>query len=285
MILRVVLCMLALIPITGTVDAGFWDSLRGLIWNANYKAPPMIDVVIINDQPGVMLEVKGKYQIYDPNTKKYISKRLMGKKKYIQAVSSGLKWGELFPGIYQIHIVPDDLSITTVVDGVEYQGSLFIYDIGGTISIVNRVDIEDYLSSSMPQQFHDPFSEETLAAIAIVARTNAFYQSQKLKNKFWAVDATQVGYRGLQSIEPNSEIDHAIKATRYMVLSNTGTYEGVVTPFPAQWGSVTGGQFSKQQGTFPLITLIEAEDMGEHNNHAAQILSKAFPDTHIELIH
>ena len=70
-----------------------------------------------------------------------------------------------------------------------------------------------------------------------------------------------------------------------MVLSQTGTYEGVVTPFSAQWGTVAGSQLSNQKGDFSRITLFEAEDMGRNGKHAAQILSKAFPGSHIELIY
>ncbi|MFQ5728917.1 MAG: SpoIID/LytB domain-containing protein [Waddliaceae bacterium] len=281
---RIVMFILAFLPFTVSVEAGIWDNMKSMIWNNNSKAPPMIDVLIINDQSGVILEVKGKYQIYDPNTKQYISKRYLGKRKYIQSLSSGLKWGEEFPGIFQIQIVPQDLSVTTVVDGIEYRGSLFIYDIGGAISIVNRTPIEDYLSSVLPRQFPNSFSEETLVAISIVARTDAYYRSQNPKNKFWAVDARLVGYKGLDTVDSSAEMDHAIKATRHMVLSKTGTYEKIVTPFAAQWGTAIGGQSYQQQGVFSQISLEEADTMGNDGKHAAQILSKAFPGSHIELI-
>ena len=187
--------------------------------------------------------------------------------------------------MYQIQIIPKDINVTTVVDGIEYKGALFIYDIGGTISIVNRTPIEDYVASVLSRQYPNSFSEEALAAIAIAARTDAYYKSQNPKNKFWAVDANQVGYKGLEAVDSTSELNRAIKTTRHMVLSKTGAYEGVITAFPAQWGSGIGGQTHSQQGGATSMSLDEADEMAKDGKHAAQILSRAFPGTHIELIY
>lgn len=286
-IMRVLMLTLVLLPMsTPSLQAGIWEKFKAVFWNTSDTLPPTIDVLIVNDQSSALLEIKGKYRIFDPHAKQYISKRFLGKRKLIQSISSGLKWGEEFPGIYQIHIVPEDLSQPILVDGVEYQGSFFIYDIGGTISVVNRVDIEAYLKSILPEQIANSTSEETLAAIAIAARTNAFYYSEHPKNRFWDVDGERVGYVGLQSTNSVSEMDRAIQKTRYMVLSQTGAYEGVVTPFAARWGSAGASrQPAPQQGGVSHISLLEAEQMGENKKHAAQILFQAFPNTHIEMIY
>jgi len=287
MIVRIIIFLLVLFPFVPSLEAGFWDDLKSMLWKSNPKSPPMIDVLIVNNKQGAMLEVKGKYQVYDPNTKKFVTKRYMGKKKHIQALSHGLKWGEEFPGIYQIHVVPVDYSVITVVDGVEYKGSLFIYDIGGTISIINRVPLEDHLSSILPQQNYEAMPEETLAAIAITARTDVYYQTQNPKNKYWAIDATEVKCNGLEPRPRDqlSEIEHAVRATRHMILSKTGTYEKIITPFPTQWSISSGERKSTQNAILSRITFHEAEDMGKSGQHAAQILSAAFPGSHIELIY
>src|SRR5690606_19269923 len=101
----------------------------------------------------------------------------------------------------------------------------------------------------------------------------------------WSVDGMQVGYKGEESKKPSSEMDQAIRATRNMVLSNTGSYEGMITPFPAQWGTNVGAHAAKANGAVSRITLFDAEEMGKNGKHAAQILGKAFPGSHIELIH
>jgi stage II sporulation protein D len=69
-----------------------------------------------------------------------------------------------------------------------------------------------------------------------------------------------------------------------MVLSKTGAYEGVVTPFSANWES-KGGRLGHQDGGSARISVKEAEDMARNGQHAAQILSRAFPGSHIEIIY
>ena len=207
MIARLFMLILVFAPFASTVEAGLWDNIKSLFAGSNRNVPPIIRVLVTHDQPSVMLEVKGKYNVYDPNTKAHMGTRLIGKHKLIQSIPSGLKWGEEFPGIYQLHIVPENQSITTVVNEVEYRGSLFVYDIGGTISIINAVDLEDYLTSVLTPQFHEPLSEETLSAIAITARTYAYYRTLHPKNPFWGVDGEQEVYAGLASIDTDSAIE------------------------------------------------------------------------------
>lgn len=285
MFCRVLFIFLALMPIATTVEGGLWDTLKGYLGRKHYTPPPMIDVLIVNDQSSVILEVKGKYHLYDPNTNKHLSSRMLGKRKPFETMASGLKWGEEFPGTYQIKIVPDGHQTTVVIDGEEYYGAIVVYDIGGSISIVNRVDIEDYLSSMLPQQFPEALPEETLAAVAITARTNAYYDSLNPRNPFWAVDAQKIGYKGINSAHYHNEMERAIRATSHMVMSKTGTYEGVITPFAAQWGTLSGRRISGNDAIYSKISLYEAEEMGKKEIHAAQILNKAFTGSHIELIH
>jgi len=274
--------LLTLVPMVSY--AGFWDSVRGAFSGKSRTTQLKIDVLVINDQPGAMVEIKGKYKVFDPNTKKHLATRFVGKRKMMQSIATGLKWGEEFPGIYQLHIVPDDYSTPLVVNGIEYKGSIFIYDIGGSVSIVNRVNIEDYLRSTLSSQFNEPIPEETLAAIAIVARSYSLFESQHPKNPYWAVDGQHVNYQGERTIDDTGHVAKAIQTTNNMVLSQTGIYEGIVTPIAAQWGSGTSGQLSHHSAVFSRISLFEAEDLGKNGKDAAFILSKSFPDSHIELI-
>lgn len=276
--LRAILFLVAMLPFVNA-NAGMWDNVKGW-FGSRTKAIPTIDVLIVNDKPGTMIDVKGKYSLYNPHTNKQISKRTLGKRKLMQPHSSGLKWGEEFPGVFQIMIVPEDGDRTLFVDGVEYKGVVIVYDIGGSISVVNKVPIEDYLRSILPSRYREPYPEEALAAIAISSRTDAFYATKNPKTRFWAVDAIQEGYHGLESSDNTNGVDQAINATTHMVLSKTGTYEGIVTPFSAQWGVKTGIPGARAE-----ISLDEAEQMARNGQHAAQILSRAFPGSHIELIY
>lgn len=281
-IAKFLVILLLSLSLVNTVEAKWWDSISGYFKRPEPMLPPMIRVLIVNDQPGVVLEVKGKYKIFDPYTKEHISTRFTGKRKFIQATEDGIKWGEEFPGLHQLLIVPDDLSITTTVDGIEYRGSIYIFDVGGTISVVNQIYIEDYLDSILSLQYRNPLPDEALAAIAIAARTNAYFQAKHPKNQFWDVDGQQAGYQGYAVTHQPSGIDKAIYDTRYMIMS-LGNSEDGNKPFPAYWNSNSDSKATKEPAIYSRISLLKVEEMAQKGEHAAQILAKAFPNASIRL--
>ncbi len=261
------------------LEAGLWDAVTNYIVGQEQVVPEKISVLVAHDQPGALLEVTGKYRIYDPNKNKLMSARMMGKKKYIQAVPEGIKWQEEFPGMHQLKIVPDETNCTTYIDGVEYKGAVYIYDIGGTISIVNELNVEDYVSSILADQFNEPgLAEETLSAVAIAARTHAYHQSTNPKNRYWAVDGRQIGFKGFDEVNPSSPVQEAVRLTDGIVLSQDSDMTKV---FPALWGSATGG--TQEAGVFSRITLFDADDLAKKGHDASMILHKAFPGTAIKM--
>lgn len=269
MIAGILVFLLACMPMSNTLEAGWWEDLTNYFNPPAEAAPPMIKVLIAHDKIGTVLEVKGKYRIYDPHTGEHISTRFAGKRKFIQALSDGLKWGEEFPGIHQILIVPENQTITTLVDGIEYRGSIYVYDIGGTISVVNETYVEDYLESTLTLKYRESWPEEAFAAIAIAARTDAYYQIANPKSKFWEVDASEVGYHGYAVTHQSRGMEKAIQDTRYMILSKNST--SGITPIASQW-------------SLARISLPKAVEMANQGDHAALILSRAFPNTKIELM-
>ena len=280
MILRTLLLFLALLPFSSPLQADVWDNIKGYFKGSTRSEAPTIRVLLLHDVEGAKLEVRGKYSLFDPYTNSHLSTRFAGKSRYIQALGDGLKWGEAFPGLYQIKIKPDDGS-TTVINNHEYQGLIYVYDIGGTISIVNQIPVEDYVRSILFGYQNQHLEPETLAAIAIVARTNAYFQAVNPKNTYWAVDAEKVGYQG--HIPGSFAVDDAVKLTRYMIMSRTGVYEGIATPFAAQFGDLSSGQSTKEPET-SKISLEEANAMAQRGEHAAQILAKAFPGSTIMIM-
>lgn len=272
---RMILLLLACMPMMGVMEAAT---------GTTRSAPPSIKVLLVHDKPGVVLEVKGKYSIYDPLKNSHISTRFIGKRKYIQALRDGLQWGEAFPGIYQILILPESADTTTLVDGIEYKGALYVYDVAGQISVVNAVDIEDYINTLLSAQQKEPLPAEVLASIAIAARTNAYYLSANPKTQYWAVEATQVGYQGHVLTTRNSPLEQAINSSRYMIMSQTDSDQEMVMPFPAFWGLGTKPA-NPQTVVEAKLSLKDAVAMANKGDHAAQILDKAFPNTTLMLMY
>ena len=227
--------------------------------------PPKIKVLIAKKKPGVLLEVKGKYKVYDPHTKEHISTRFIGKRKYMQPMAQGLKWGEEFPGVYQLMIMPDDARTTTLVDGIEYRGSIYIYDVEGQLSVVNEVEIEDYLSSIMATQTNKETPEEVLGALAIANRTQTYYQAGHPKTSFWDVDGEKMGYEGFAAAQSASLVAKSLQTTKYMVLIENEI------PFDAGWAKA-------------CLSLPDAERLAKQGQTAADILGKAFPGASIKVM-
>jgi stage II sporulation protein D len=281
MILRALLLFLAFLPLNSPLQADMWNDIKGYFKGNTRPEAPTIRILLLHDVEGAKLEVRGKYSLFDPYTNSHISTRFAGKSRYIQALGDGLKWGEAFPGLYQLKIKPENASTATVINHDEYEGTIFVYDIGGTISIVNQIPIEDYVRSILAVFQKQHLEPETLAALAIVARTNAYFQAVNPKNTYWAVDAEKVGYQG--RIPPSYAVDDAVKLTRYMIMSRTSVYEGAATPFAAQFADLSLGQSSKELET-SKISLEEANEMAKKGGHGAQILAKAFPGTTIMIM-
>lgn len=291
MMMRFLLLALSVLPIGSTLHAGLWSNIKTSLGFVETPPPPHIRVLILHDVENFNLETRGTYSVYDPNrdmtvenesNDTFISTRFAGKAREMKAVPDGLKWGELFPGVYQLRIHPEEKGSAVFVNGQPYPGDIYIYEIDkatGSLSVVNRVTIEDFLKSilaDVDQKMHP----ETMAALIIVARTNSYYQALHPKTGFWDVDATKVGYRGDQAPR-QMEVANALNQTKNMVLSATGIYEGVVTPFPAQFGFITSPNPNAKAS---VISIEEANKMAESGAHAAQILAKAFPNTSIALI-
>lgn len=273
MILRLLLSALALAPFTMPLEAGVFERL--IIGVNAEPAPPIIPVLIAYDKSGALIEVKGQYKLYDPHTNEHVSTRFIGKRKYMQALSDGLQWGEEFPGLHQLMIVPDNQGVTTLVDGVEYRGTIVVYDVEGKVGVVNELDIEDYLHSLLPRDVHEQLPAEALAALAIAARTNAYYQANSPTSPYWAANGEKIGYQGFVAAQPESPIGTAIDATRYMILSKGENEQGEILAFPATWAS--------GQGDAAQISLQQAVEMANKGANAGQILAKAFPGTTIKL--
>ncbi len=287
--LRFYSLLLAMFICYAPLQASWWNSITDYFKKPEVQVPA-IKVLIKHDIPKAQVEVKGEYSLYDPydqsnsnQSEEHISSRYAGKQRYMEALSDGLKWGEVFPRRHQIRIKPDTTNTVILVDNLEYPGSLYVYDIGGTISIVNQVPIEDYVESLLAAYQPLRLDTETLAALAIVIRTNAYDQSLNPKNSkgLWAVDANQIDYNG-RSVYYN-EIDKAVRDTKGMIMSRTGLYEGHPTPFTARFGDHLMGSDSKK-GQTAAISIEEANRMAKSGEHAAQILAKAFPGTTIMMI-
>lgn len=284
MMMRIISIIIASLAVVCTAQAApVWSTIAHYLTKNVDQPPPTIRVLVLRDNPDLDIEIEGKFKAYDPRTGSRIMSRKTGKTGNMFVTGDGLKWGESFPGIHQILIVPDEMTNMVRINGKEYPGSIYVYDVDGKLSVVNRIGLEEYLSSVLSPVFIKDAPEELLAAMAITARTNAYFFAENPLNPYWAVNGDQVGYDGWKEKKEDSPIDRAIALTRNMVMSRRNSYDDVVSPFPSYWKNGPNLSNEGRLGISSKINYYDAEGLANEGNDASQILSKAFPGSLIQL--
>lgn len=197
--------------------------------------PATIKVLIEKDQKRALIEAKGNYEVYNPLNDLLIAQSYSGRRNWINPSPNGLVWGELIPGTFHIRLVPTTSHSRLLVNGIEYKGCIEIYEVGGQLHVVNEIDTERYLKSILTAEFPQELDEEVMDALAIVARTHAYYLVQRTPVTFWHVDAKEVGYNGHALTLQNLHVDRAVNNTRHMIL----TYHN--NPFATTWTRDSAG--------------------------------------------
>ncbi len=182
--------------------------------------PPTIRVLIKQDASGSLIETKGGYKVYNPQNGKLLSSGLLGKRFFTLPQKDGLKWGEGFPGVFQLQIVSSSPDSSILVDGIEYRGFMEIYSYDQKIQIINEVDIETYISSVMTKELSSRhFAPPVLEALAVVYRTNAYHTALKNHGSYYHIKASDVSYGGIASTLIDYSIEKAIHQTKHLVMT------------------------------------------------------------------
>lgn len=212
------------------------------------KRPEKIQVMVEKDASEALLEVKGPYYIYNPHDGSRISSGLLGKRFLVHGTPNGIKWGEEFIGVHQIHITPRSADTSILINGIQYEGTVLIYSTGDNIQVINALDIEQYVKSLLVNYFPYPVEQEVMAAMAIVTRTDAYYNVLRNPDAYWHVKAQDSGYMGSALITPDSYIDKVTDSTKNLILVHS--QKGKNIPFPAKWTEHSGGKTATYSSIF-----------------------------------
>jgi stage II sporulation protein D len=197
--------------------------------------PATVKVLLHRQVPEALIEAKGRYEIYYPLDETKISSGINSNRHTISVGEYGLKWGEDFKGYHQLRFVPFDSQSSLLVNGIQYRGCVEVWSNDGKLNIINEVGVEHYLKSTLSTTFTQPLHDEVMNAIAIVARTNAYFIGNRNKQAAWHVLASEVGYQG-SSILPRKHIDRAVDSTFHLIM----TYNEA--PFAATWTQNSAGK-------------------------------------------
>jgi peptidoglycan hydrolase-like amidase len=107
-----------------------------------------------------------------------------------------------------------------------WEGSLEIIPIGNTVTVVNLLDLEDYLKGVVPSEMPANWNIEALKAQAVAARSYAFAHMGE-GSKWWHTegydlvpDVRDQAYKGLAAETPAT--NQAVFFTRGIILKNAG---------------------------------------------------------------
>jgi len=186
---------------------------------AQKNKPVTIKVLLQEKEPSLFLEVKGPYKLFCPHTDVLLGSSSSAKRAKMSVDSRGLCWGSILPGSRALRIVPDNNQTTIFVNGIQYKGCVEIYDLGGSLRVINEVGVEDYLKSCLATSFFDIEESEVLSALAIVLRTQTYYQIEQSPNASWHTTQADSGYQGFAVTYQNLPLEEAITKTRHAVLT------------------------------------------------------------------
>ncbi len=232
---------------------------------AEPMAPRNIQVLLEKDASEVLLEVKGPYYLFNPHDGSRLSSGLLGKRFIVRELENGLKWGEEFPGIHQLYIKPRSAETSIFVNGIQYAGAVAVYGVAGTINVVNDLDIETYVKAQLTAQFAAPLESEVMSALAILARTDAYYRATRSNESFWHISADEAGYQGSALVVSNSPADRAVDSTRHLILVHNEN--GRSLPFATTWTENSAGKTAPYSSIFRKDAL--APEKGVEAPHAA----------------
>ena len=156
----------------------------------------------------------------------------------IHAESAGIRvGGNLYP--------VSGLRITSSTKEVEVQNRKYhsavqiLKNPKGSLTVVNEIDVEDYLKGVLPAEMHATWPEEALKAQAVISRTYSIFKNIENKDLPFTLssDVESQVYEG-KTVEQAST-NRAIQKTRGEVL----TYRGKI--FPTFFHSTCGGRTTR----------------------------------------
>ncbi len=205
-----------------------------------------IKVLVLENKEGALIDVQGGFTIVNPETNKIISSSSKAKRNFLQIGDTLIRWGsETFPGVSQIRIIPKNKTSSILIDGIQYKGSLEVYNVGGHLQFINKIDVESLLASLLSNHFaQSDYHQTTYEALAISVRTHLYHTILKNQNPFFHVRVEDIGYLGFGASRVKQAIDKAVAHTKHLVL----VYNDF--PFPTAWTENSAGKTASYEEIF-----------------------------------
>ena len=253
------------------LHAAFEKVSKNLSRIRNLPRQPMMKVLLLNDQDGFMVEVNGAHNIYDPYTGKKVEGAFLKSSYFMYPTTDGIKWGQEFPGIFQLLVVPDASSTSVVINGIQYPGAVAFYQVEDKLAAVNWVSLEEFTSSLMSTTFLPSVTEykEALSSYAIAIRSLAYQDLIQSKNQYWDLKADESGYKGRAVERLDKPFIDAMKVSQDIVMMTPGGRMDNVEK--------TRSFNEEVQALLHVMPKKDVEAMASSGKDARRILEQFFP--------
>lgn len=144
---------------------------------------------------------------------------------------------------------------TVLIGGTEYRGGARFLHTNDGLTVINYVDLEDYLKGVVPGEMPSSWPTEALKAQAVCARNYAVTNWNKFQKYGFNLDDTTQSqvYLGLKG--EKAETNRAIEETRNIFLTYNG--EPATTFFYSSSGGHTESSKYAWGGDYPYLTGVE----------------------------
>ncbi|MFH0762658.1 MAG: SpoIID/LytB domain-containing protein [Candidatus Omnitrophota bacterium] len=187
--------------------------------------PQQIRVLILKEAASFNFRVKGPYKITDAARKERLAAG-NNLNTTVTACNDGIIIGAKSFKFARLHFLSGG-SAEAIINGRRFRGDLeFIKNKNNSLSIVNHIDIEDYIKGILYHEVSHYWPIEVLKAQTIVCRSYAMYQKESNKARDYDLtsDIYSQVYGGKTSERYRSSI--AVRDTGGAIL----TYKGKVLP-------------------------------------------------------
>ncbi len=144
------------------------------------------------------------------------------------------------------------------------RGQIRVRARSGRVEVLNRVELEQYVASTVGGEMSPSWPREALRAQAVAARTYVLHEAAKRRSSAWDVRATALSqvYRGVEA--ETDETRSAARATRSEVLTYRG--EPILAVFHSTAGgrTATAGEVWGRDLPYLRVVEVEEEDDAPH---------------------
>ncbi|MFH1046569.1 MAG: SpoIID/LytB domain-containing protein [Candidatus Omnitrophota bacterium] len=195
----------------------------------------IVRVALISDAPQLALTINAPFQIFSLDTRQLLYTSHILWNARVNASGQGVQINEqLFPG-EGIRIEPLR-SPALYINKRLYRGGLDILSRpNNTLGVINRLEVDDYISGVLPNEVSPWWPIEAQKAQAIVARTYALYQAKANAAKDYDLVCTALSQVYAGRLCERSRSSRAVKLTKGKVL----TYQNKI--IPAFYHAACGG--------------------------------------------